>query len=60
MRGNASPHRELASLHGDLASPHRDLDVHSARFERWMMKRSRASHLEKILQIPAEYSLKLR
>ena len=35
-RGDASPHQELAS-------PHRDLDVYSSRFERWMMKRSRAS-----------------
>ena len=44
--GNAPPHRELASPHHDLASPHRGLDVHPSRFERWMMKRSRASYHE--------------
>ena len=48
-RGDASPHRELASPHRHLASPHRDLDVHP-----------RAREHEWIVQIPAEYSPKLR
>ena len=42
----STPHRDLASPYRDLASPHRDLDVHPSRFERWMMKRSRASQHE--------------
>ena len=45
-RGEASPHRDLSSPHRDLASPYRDLDVHSSKFEPWMMKRSRASQHE--------------
>ena len=47
-------------LNSRVIVPHRDLDVQPSRFERWMMKRSRASHHKQILQIPAEYSPKLR
>ena len=40
--------------------PHRDLGVPPSRFERWIIRRKRARQHEEILQIPAEYSLKLR
>ena len=38
-------YKQHLNCRGD-ASPHRDLDVHPSKFERWMMKRSRASHHE--------------
>ena len=41
--GDASPHRYLASPRRDLASPHRHLGVPPSRFERWVIRRKRAS-----------------